>query len=80
HPFMAAGAKSSCDNLIDRLSGFIPDYTKGKKDIYSGLAKQTNHAIDWSKRSLREADANATDNPTTYVYELVEYLQRLKSL
>ena len=80
HPYVAAGAKSSCDNLIDRLSGFIPDYAKGNKDIYSGIAKQTKQAIDWSKRALREADANATDNPTTYVHELVEYLQKLKSL
>jgi len=80
HPFVATGAKSSCDNLIDRLSGFIPYYAKGKKDIYSGIAKQTNQAIDWSKRALQQANDNATDNPTTYVHELVEYLQNLKRL
>ncbi len=78
HPFIAAGVKSSCDNLIDRLRRLIPDYAKGKSDIYSGLAKQTNQAISWSKRALKQAINNDTDNPTTYVHELVEYLQNLK--
>ncbi|VAW61189.1 hypothetical protein MNBD_GAMMA10-2138 [hydrothermal vent metagenome] len=78
-PFVATGAKSSCDNLIDSLSGFIPDYAKGEKNIYSGIAHQTNQAINWSKRALKQAKYNATNNPATYVHELVEYLQNLKN-
>ncbi len=37
-----------------------------------------DRAIAYSKRALTQAEGNGTDNPTTYVYELVEYLQNLK--
>lgn len=77
-PYVGNGAKSSCANLIDDLKRYMPDYGKGNRGVYSEVAKQTPQAIALSKRSLAEATANGTDNPTTYMHELVEYLQNLK--
>ena len=77
-PFIGNGAKSSCENLIDDLKKYRPDYNKGNREVYSEVSKQTSQAIAFSKRSLSQAIAHRTDNPTTYIHDLVEYLQNLK--
>lgn len=77
-PYVGNGTKSSCANLIDDLKKYLPDYDKGNRGIYSEIAKQTPQAIALSKRSLAQATANGTDNPTTYIHDLVEYLKNLK--
>lgn len=77
-PFEASGNGSSCANLIDELKKYLPDYEKGDDNIYRELSGQMDRAIAYSKRALTQAEGNGTDNPTTYVYELVEYLQHLK--
>ena len=76
--YAANGGKSSCGNLISALKQYLPGYDKGDKGVYSQVTDQTNQAIAFSKRSLAQAIAHGTDNPTTYIHELVEYLQNLK--
>lgn len=78
-PFEADGNGSSCANLIDALKKYLPDYAKGDKNIYSDLSGQIEQAIAYSKRALKQAKENATDNPTTNVHELVEYLWNIKN-
>ncbi len=76
--YTANGTKSSCASLISDLKQYLPNYEKGDKDIYSVVAKQTTQAIAYSKRAIDQAIAHVTDNPTTYIHDLVEYLQNLK--
>jgi len=78
-PFTSTGAKSACASLIEDLKKYLPDYTKGVTGIYQQLTVQTDRAIAWSKRALQQAQNNGTDNPTTYMHELVEYLRQLKT-
>ena len=77
-PFTPTGRKSSCYSLIDDLKKYLPDYDKGNADIYCKVSEETQRAIAFSKKSLKEAEKNHTDNPSTYVHELVEYLVNLK--
>jgi len=77
-PFIGNGSKSSCENLIYDLKKYLPNYTKGYEYIYNEVANQTEQAIVWSKKSLAQSKKNKTDNPTTCIHELVEYLQNLK--
>lgn len=78
--YAANGAKSSCGNLISNLKKYLPNYDKGDEGVYSQVADQTNQAIAFSKRSLTQALAQGTDNPTTYIHELVEYLQKINGV
>lgn len=79
-PFEASGNGSSCVNLIDELKKYLPDYEKGDDNIYSDLSGQMERAIAYSKRALIQAEKSGSDNPSTLVHELVEYLQDLKKV
>lgn len=78
-PYAATGSSSIADEVINDLKSFMPDYTKGSNDIFSSLASQIEFAKENSARSLKHADDNHTDNPTTNIHDLVNYLQNLKT-
>jgi hypothetical protein len=56
----------------------MPHYSKGQQDTFFELQDQLEFAKDNAKRALKAAEANGTDNPTTRVHELVEFLQHIK--
>jgi hypothetical protein len=64
--------------VIDTLKKFMQDYTKGDGDVFPGLVDQLPIAINYAERALRAAAANDTDNPSTRVHELVQFLQHIK--
>jgi hypothetical protein len=78
-PFHATGKKSSCDNLINELKIFLPNYKKADKGIYAQLMHETSQAIAYSKRAAQQAKRTTMDNPSTMMHVLVEYLQNLAS-
>jgi len=78
--FCAAGNSSNCALVIDRLKEFIPDYEKGNKNIYPQIYEKTSLAIQRSKQLEVFHETSGTDNPSTKIYELVEYLQGLNTL
>lgn len=78
-PFEADRNGSICASLISELKKYLHDYEKGDENIYSVLSGQTDQAIAYSKRALTQSDENDTDNPSTIIHELVEYLRDLKS-
>lgn len=53
-------------------------YDKGEKGIFNQLFNQLEQAKSNAKRVLKAAESNDTDNPSTHVHTLVEYLQNLK--
>lgn len=73
-----AGSNSPCDNVINDLENYMPGYTKGDKGVFAAIMGQTDFAIVNARRALTQAQQTGTDNPTTLIYELVEYLRNLK--
>jgi len=73
------GAKSAGDEVVAELKRYISDYAKGVHGHFHALVDDLARAIEYSKRVLLEAQKNETDNPSTSVHELVEYLQGLAS-
>ncbi len=78
-PYARAGKRSPADCVIDDLKLYLPQYNKGSKRIFSQLLDKTNVAIHHAKQAHQQAEKQGTDNPTTQVYILVEYLQNLKN-
>lgn len=78
HPYAATGTHSPCGCLIRELKNYLPEYEKGEVGLYETIKAQTDFAVNNSKRALEEARNNGTDEPTTQIHELVEYLRNLK--
>lgn len=78
-PFHAAGAKSTGDRVVDKLRKYIPDYQKGDGSVFAQLIEQLPRAKAHASKALIDALANNSDNPSTRVHELVEYLQNIRA-
>lgn len=77
-PFSASGKNSIADNVVKELKIYIPTYEKGQNDIFVLLQDKLNFAIKNAKKANQESAENDTDNPSTDIVELVEYLVSLK--
>lgn len=77
-PYNPLPGNSACNQVLAELRGYMPGYTKRKHDIFSALIGQLDFAKDNAARALKAAEENHTDNPTTRVHELVEFLQSIK--
>lgn len=77
-PYHATGSSSIGNEVLKDLKAVFPEYTKGSEDIFEKLSGQLEFAKQNAQRSLVHSEANHTDNPTTYIHELVDYLQSLK--
>ena len=76
-PYTAIEKSSIAEVVINELKEFMPDYEKGSNKIFSSLFSQVEFAKNNAARSLEHAKCSHTDNPTTYIHELVTYLQNL---
>ncbi|MDQ7016611.1 MAG: RloB family protein [Gammaproteobacteria bacterium] len=77
-PFYGVEGTSACDALVTELKKHMPDYQKGEKGIFSRLMSQTDQAIAWSQKAVRQGKGVGSDNPSTLMHELVLYLRALK--
>lgn len=77
-PFQAAAGQSSCELVVREIKKLSPKYEKGMTGLYQLLGGKTNFAIRNAKKSLDSAETAGTDNPTTRMHLLVEYLYLLK--
>jgi hypothetical protein len=77
-PYHATGSSSIGNEVLEDLKAVFPEYAKGSDDIFEKLSGQLEFAKKNAQRSLAHALTDHTDNPTTYVHELVDYLQKLK--
>lgn len=79
-PFSASGNKSICDKTTEELKikGRLPDYQKGALGIFEKLISRLETAKTNAQRALRDSESNQTDNPSTRIHILVNYLQSLK--
>lgn len=79
-PWGASG-ESPCKELIkEELKKYISDYEKGNAQILRDLvAYQLDIAVVNSKKTMKSAVRTDTYNPSTMMYQLVEYLKELKA-
>lgn len=77
-PFAALPGQSACAQVLGRLRQFMPHYTKSERHVFNDLLPQLPFAIDNAARARQTADRNQTDNPTTRVHELIQFLQKIK--
>lgn len=78
-PYFPTNTKSVADSLISELKNYIPNYEKNIK-IFNLIKDNTPFAISNAKRANQAAQKVLTDNPSTKVVELVEYLMNLAKL
>jgi len=78
--FEAAGNVSNCALVVAELrkKGRIPGYDKGAADVFNLLTGMLDTALVNAKRLAKFHTNSETDNPSTQVHELVEYLQSLQ--
>lgn len=77
-PYARAGNKSAGDQLCADIKVHIPQYSKGHQDIFNITKKNLQVAVDRAKKIDGQQEKNRTDNPTTKMYQLVEYLMSVK--
>lgn len=76
--YASTGKNSIADEVIKDLLRYMPDYTKGKANVYTTLAAQVERAITFAAKSNHEANVNHTDTPTTQIGKLVKLLREVK--
>lgn len=78
-PYNRAGKKSPGDLLLSEIKNYIKDYHKGHKDIFNVTKHKLKIALDCAKKIYAQQEENGTDNPSTNMYELIEYLENIKN-
>lgn len=70
--------ESNCELVVVDLRRYIPDYEKGSLSFLDYLAGKTDEAITRAKQIGTFHGTSGTDNPSTKIFFLVEYLKSLK--
>jgi hypothetical protein len=79
-PYEAALDESNCALVIADLRRYIPEYDKGSRDFMAYLEGKVDNAIARAKQLEQFHETSGTDNPSTKIHILVEYLQELGKL
>jgi len=77
-PFDAPPGDSICSRVIEELKKYLPEYQKGDYDIFGRIQNELDNAITNARLVEQFHKASGTDNPSTCVHSLVEYLRNLK--
>lgn len=78
-PYAATGRRSIAGEVLRHLKQYMPQYEKGDKNVFKALKDQLKFAHTNAVRANKQAAQGHTDNPTTKVHELVDYLINLKN-
>ena len=76
--FCTAESASNCDIVVSELSRHISNYKKGSYHIFKTVASKLPDALRNAKQLEEFHKTSGTDNPSTEVHKLVEYLMNLK--
>lgn len=77
-PFDAPAGDSICSRVIEELKNYLPAYQKGEQDIFNKIQDKLDDAITNARRVEQYHQTSGTDNPSTMVHSMVEYLRNLK--
>lgn len=78
-PFVALPGNSAGNQVLAELRKYLPEYQKGRQTLFTEMMDQLEFATRNAQRTLREANASGTDNPTTRVHELVYFMRGIKT-
>lgn len=78
-PFYPVPNLSASQAAVKKLKEYLPFYEKGGKGLYSELIVQVETAIGYARRITDESERNKTDNPSTNMHEVVEYIREIKA-
>jgi hypothetical protein len=78
-PYAIKNGKTPGEQLKSKLKKHIDSYFPCDKEIYEKTKKHTDIAISRAKRINKLQSEYGADNPSTKVYELVEYLRKIKN-
>lgn len=76
-PYSPLPGNSACNQVFTELKKHIPKYEKGSKAMFPLLINQLTVAKDRAARAMKSAKKNGTDNPSTDVHQLVDFLQNI---
>ena len=84
-PIISTGNKSAGENCVSLLNEywkefFKKDYTKNQANLYALLLGKLETAVRHAKIGLQQAQDEGELNPSTQVYELVDYLRNIKTV
>ncbi len=77
-PYQQKGNKSAGDQLKSELKKYIKNYHESDKDVFEKTKMLLSLAINRAKKIDKLQEKNGTDNPSTKIYRLVEYLIEIK--
>jgi hypothetical protein len=75
---VGGGGKTPGEKALADLQKVMPDYSKSDRRIFDKLAPKLDDALRHAARLARHNRESDSDNPSTGLHELVEYLIRLK--
>ncbi len=78
-PYAATGGSSVGDAVLKDLKKEMPMYKKNDNNIFKSLSSKIETAKTNAAKSLKDAKNNNTDNPSTNIHDLIDYLQKLKN-
>jgi hypothetical protein len=77
-PFNHLPGNSAGNQVFRELKRFMPDYEKGACGIFKELFPSLAQAKIWAQRITDGNTQIGTDNPSTGIHMLVDYLQRIR--
>lgn len=77
-PYQKTGNKSAGEMVVRDLKRHCKSYRKNDKGIFDKFRDKTGKAKENANKSLTAAKNTGTDNPSTTVHLLVDFLQKIK--
>ena len=77
-PYDGMHGDSAANRVIRNLRDYIPDYEKGASGMFKRLIESLEFAKNNAQRGKEYVDSAHTDNPSTDIHKLVDFLQHLK--
>ena len=75
---VAGGGKTPGEKALALLQNEMPDYLKGSRGIFEKLAPKLDAALQYAEKLCQHNQESDSDNPSTTIHDLVNYLMRLK--
>lgn len=79
-PYESLLGNSSAEQVLSDLKNYIPDYKKGDRGVFLDLLEQLPQAKAYAQKTLDVTRESGTDNPSTKVHQLVDFLQKIKDM
>lgn len=77
-PYTTTGGRSPCACCLRDVEDAWPDYSKGRKQVYTELQDRLADARQRAQQRLDAALADGSDNPTTEIHLLLDAMEALK--